>query len=228
MVSAGLKKMLAISACTVDAAGNIKVDSSKPNFEVMINPASYKHDYAIKYNQQETLGQSGGELKFSATDIEKVNFEIVIDGTGVVDSGGSAGDVKTQVDSLKQIVYAYDGTQHEPNAVRLLWGSLIFFGRLTTMSVDYTLFKPSGEPLRAKVGLAFSGFMSKDEESLKANRSSPDLTHIVEVGAGDTLPLLCYKIYKNSSYYTAIARVNNLVSFRGLKLGTRLQFPPLR
>ncbi len=228
MVSTGLKKMLTVSACTVDAAGNISVDSSKQKFEVMLNPSSYKHDFAIQYNTQETLGQSGGELKFSATDLEKVNFDIVIDGTGVVDTGGSLVEVKTQVENLKTIVYDYDGTQHEPTPVRLLWGSLIFFGRLTTMSVDYTLFKPSGEPLRAKVSLAFSGFMSKNEESLKANRSSPDLTHIVEVRAGDSLPLLCYKIYKNPSYYTDIARVNNLGSFRGLEPGTRLQFPPLR
>ena len=96
------------------------------------------------------------------------------------------------------------------------------------MSCEYTLFKPSGEPLRVKIKLSFGGFMSKGEEAKKANRSSPDLTHHIEVRAGDTLPALCYRIYRDSSYYTEIARINNLTSFRTLQPGTRLSFPPLR
>jgi nucleoid-associated protein YgaU len=96
------------------------------------------------------------------------------------------------------------------------------------MSVDYTLFKPSGEPLRAKVKLSFSGFMSKEEEALRANRSSPDLTHLIEVKAGDTLPMLCYRVYKDCSYYLEVAKVNGITNFRDLQLGTKLHFPPLR
>ncbi len=57
------------------------------------------------------------------------------------------------------IVYKYDGSNHEPNHVRVLWGNLIFFGRLESMSVEYTLFKPGGEPLRAKIKLSFSGLI---------------------------------------------------------------------
>ncbi len=225
-VSTGLKKKLTISPCTVDAAGNISVDRSKAAFEVMLNPANYSHSLKIGYDKKKTQGQTGSELKFSAVEPEKVSFDIVIDGTGAVNL--SAPDVKTQVESLKGVVYTYDGTQHEPNHVRLLWGSLIFFGRLESLSLDYTLFKPSGEPLRAKVKLAFAGAMSKEEESLKANRSSPDLSHVVEVKSGDTLPLLCYRIYKNSGYYAEVARANNLVHFRQIKPGTKLHFPPLR
>jgi hypothetical protein len=158
----------------------------------------------------------------------------VIDGTGVVNpstSGESpkgSTDVKTQIQQLEEVVYQFDGDKHEPSPVRLLWGSLIFFGRLETMSVNYTMFKPSGEPLRAKVDISFSGFMSAEEQSLKAKRSSPDFMHIVEVIEGDTLPLLCYRIYKDSSYYTDVARVNNMVNFRNLAPGSRLHFPPLR
>ncbi len=224
--STGLKKKLTISPCTVDAAGNISVDSSKSKFEVMLNPSNYSHGLKIGYDKKKTQGQTGNELKFSAVEPEKVNFDIIIDGTGVVNL--TSPDVKTQVQSLRDVVYTYDGSQHEPNHIRLLWGSLIFFGRLESLSLDYTLFKPSGEPLRAKVKLAFAGAMSKEEEGLKANRSSPDLSHIVEVKAGDTLPLLCYRIYKNSAYYADVARANNLVHFRKIKPGTKLHFPPLR
>jgi len=230
-ISTGLKKKLSVAPCTIDSAGNISVDASKEKFEVMLNPSAYSHSLSLHYNKKKTLGQTGSESKFNAVEPEKVSFDIVIDGTGVVNlpiPGLGSPDVKTQVQQLQEIVYKYDGTKHEPNHVRLLWGSLIFFGRMESMSLDYTLFKPSGEPLRAKVKLSFVGAMSKEEESLKANRSSPDLTHVVEVKAGDTLPLLCYRIYKDSAYYLEIARVNRLVNFRNLKPGTKLHFPPLR
>lgn len=104
----------------------------------------------------------------------------------------------------------YDGENHEPNHVRLLGGSLIFCGRLESMSVEYTLFKPSGKPLRA-------------------NRSSPDLSHVIEVKAGDdALPLLCDRVYKDCSCYLEVARVNHITHFRDIAPGRKLHFPPLR
>ena len=137
------------------------------------------------------------------------------------------GEFRVLIDGKEAIVYQYDGKKHEPSHVRVLWGSQIFFGRLESMSVDNTMFKPSGEPLRAKVQLAFIGFMSKEEEALRANRSSPDMSHLIEVQAGDTLPLLCYRIYRDGGYYAEIARINDLTDFRELRPGTRLRFPPL-
>ena len=225
-ISTGLKKKLKISPCTVDDSGNVTVNDGS-SFEVMLNPSSYSHSYSIGYNQKEALGQLGSDAKFSGIKPEKVSFDMVIDGTGVVALIG-VDDVKTQIGNLTDIVYKYDGSNHEPNHVRLLWGSLIFFGRLESMSVEYTLFKPSGEPLRAKVKLSFSGFMSKEEEALRANRSSPDLSHLIEVKAGDTLPLLCYRVYKDCSYYLEVARINNITNFRDLIPGSKLHFPPLR
>ncbi len=224
-VSTGLKKKLKLSPCTVDDSGNITVNDGS-SFELMLNPSSYSHSYSIGYNKKEALGQLASDTKFSGIKPEKIGFDIVIDGTGVVELSGD--DVKTQVKSLTDIVYKYDGNNHEPNHVRLLWGSLIFFGRLESMSVDYTLFKPSGEPLRAKIKLSFSGFMSKEEEALRANRSSPDLSHQIEVKAGDTLPALCYRVYKDSSYYLEVAKANNITNFRDIEPGSKLHFPPLR
>lgn len=216
---------LSISRCDVSADGTVSVDRSK-TFDVMINPSKYSHQYSIAYNKKKVQGQLGSETKFSTVEPEKVGFEIYLDGTGVVE--GADDDVTTRMQGLTDVVYQYDGAEHEPPHLRILWGSFIFFGRLDALTSEYTLFKPSGEPLRAKVNLSFVGFMSKEEEALAANRTSPDLTHVVSIRAGDTLPLLCQRVYKDASYYLEIARVNDLVDFRSLKPGEQLQFPPLR
>jgi hypothetical protein len=228
-LSTGLKKKLTMNECKVETNGTVTIVNNK--FEVMLNPSSYSHKYSICYSQKKTFGQLGNDSKFSSVSPENISFSMVIDGTGVVNlpiAGVGSPDVKTQIEQLNTIVYKYDGEDHEPNQIRLLWGSLKFFGRLESMSVEYTLFKPSGEPLRAKVNLSFTGFLSKEEAALKANKSSPDLSHIVEVKAGDTLPLLCYRVYKDSSYYTEVAKINKLIDFRHLTPGSILHFPPLR
>ena len=230
-LSTGLKQLLTITPCTVETSGKIKVGAASTGFKVMINPSKFTHGFSIKENENTALGKSSVATKFASYEPETVAFDIVIDGTGVVNlpiPGLGSPDVETQVIELKKVIYKFDGEEHAPRLVRLLWGSFLFFGRLETMTMDYTLFKPSGKPLRAKITLKFSGYVSDPEESLKAKRASPDLNHIVEVKSGDTLPLLCYRIYKDSSYYADVAKVNNLLNFRSLNPGDRLHFPPLR
>ncbi len=227
MATAAVKEKLKISPCQVDEAGNITVDDSLDYFEALINPHTYTHKLEISYNTKKTLGEYGGAPKFSAIKPETLTLPaLVLDGTGVVASD-TLEEVQDLIDRMLGVIYAYNGDNHEPNHVRVLWGNLIFFGRVNSVNIEYTLFRPDGTPLRAKVTLAMIGYMSREESTLRANRSSPDLSHIVEVKAGDTLPLLCNRIYKNSAYYMEVARINNLTNFRSLAPGTKLRFPPL-
>jgi Contractile injection system tube protein len=221
---------LTITQLNVAPDGTVSVNRSK-RFTALLNPGDYKHQRAISYSQQEVLGQLGSESKFSAVGPDKLNFSLMFDGTGVVppNTPADAGkDVSTQLRELNEVVYQYDGNHHEPSHVRLLWGTLSMDARMESMSTAFNLFKSSGEPLRAKVELGFVSFVTKKEASLLANRSSPDLTHRVLVREGDTLPLLCQRIYGDARYYLQVARHNGLAGFRLLVPGTTLHFPPLR
>ena len=224
----GAKTRLLMTRFTVRPDGTTQLEPGV-RFEAMINPAEFKHSAGISYDKQKTLGEAAANPKFSAVDDEKVSFALVLDGTGVVPGAGARTPVavKTHLEQLRKVIYQYVGTRHEPPHVRLLWGSLIFFGRLESMSTQYTLFKPSGEPLRAKVDLSFVGAMSKRESELVSNRSSPDLSHRVQVREGDTLPLLCERIYGDSGYYLDVAAFNRLADFPRLQPGRHLHFPPL-
>jgi hypothetical protein len=212
----------------VSGSNQINVDNSK-SYKLLINPAEFSHERSICYNTKRTLGQNGNPVRFSAVNPDKISFSVVFDGTGVVPpQAGTPSEVSDQIDALGNIVYTYQGDHHEPNHVQVLWGTLIFYGRLQSMSLNYTLFKSSGAPLRARAEMAFLGFVSKEEGRLAANRSSPDLSHSVLVIEGDTLPLLCQRIYGDSRYYPEVAAFNGLREFRRLQPGARLHFPPLR
>ncbi len=224
-----LKKKLTMTACTVTANGSITEHKDR-KFEAMLNPSSFNHKHKICYSEKKKFGQIGSDSKFDAMLPDTVSFELLLDGTGVARTpvpGLRGADVKTQVEELNR-VFEYDGETHEPNHVKILWGALLFYGRLQSMSIDYTLFKLSGEPLRAKVKLVFQGFITKKEEQLIKNQSSPDLTHRIEFRDGDSLPLLCHRVYEDCSYYLEVARVNDISSINDIRPGTWLVFPPLR
>lgn len=226
--STSAKSRMTIVRYTVSKTGTTTIDDSV-SFKVMLNPADVKHTRGIVYDKKKAQGQPALDPRFAAADVETLAFALVVDGTGVAPllPGETRRDVKIQLDQLNKVIYQYIGGQHEPGRVRLLWGTLIFFGRLQHMSTHYTLFKPGGAPLRAKVDLSFIGAMSKRETELVSNLSSPDLTHLVEVRDGDTLPLLCNRIYGDPGYYLDVARFNQLTDFRNLKPGGKLHFPPL-
>lgn len=217
----------------INAYANSDFTGEVGNFTVYINPAKYSHKYKIQYNDVQAQGASGGSPNFNKTPSETVNFELVFDATGVVPSPNPAnpaaptGGVTTQIDAFKRLVFNFNGKIHSPNFLKLAWGSLLFNCRLSTLSITYTLFKPDGSPLRARADASFLGFNDEETLALMAKKSSPDLSHVLMVKAGDTLPLMCYGVYGSSAYYPEVARVNGLTDFRQLMVGSQLLFPPV-
>jgi len=224
---------LKIIRCKIDN-DQISEESGDANtFEATINPEKYTHKFGLQYSGATdgggAIGKSAAVTKFSKAEAEKLDFSITLDGTGVVPDT-DMDTVADQIAKLRDIAYDYDGDTHEPNPVKIVWGDGLegFFGRLTSMSVDYTLFHPDGAPLRAKITLSFVEAVTEGMEAVEANRSSPDMTHMVMVRDGDTLPLLCHRIYNDAARYLEVARINNLDGFRSLMPGTLLRFPPIR
>lgn len=220
---------LKIIKCKFDSGEIVSVGDT---FEAMINPESYSHSLGLKYGSIDgknvPVNKCRAIPKYAAPEPQKLGFTIILDDTGVVP--GTRQTIAQQVDQLRKVVYDYAGEEHEPTPVKIIWGSGLkeFYGRLTTMGIDYTLFDQDGKALRAKIKLDFIEAYTVDMEALKAKRRSPDLTRVVRVRMGDTLPLLCHQIYKDAGKYLDIARFNDLDSFSDLVPDTLLRFPPMR
>ncbi len=195
-------------------------------YSVMINPSSMKHDRSITYDKKQALGTSGAQLKYLKTPSETLRFEITIDCTGVVDSTKT--DLFKEMDDLEKIVYDYDGEIHKPHFVQLIWGSQVFNGVMKSMNTTYTLFKPDGTPLRAKIAFTFSNYISVKKMEMRDAKKSPDLTHQTIVVEGENLPMLCNKYLNDSKFYIQVARFNDLNKFRKLMSGEKLIFPPVQ
>ena len=89
------------------------------------------------------------------------------------------------------------------------------------------MFAPDGTPLRAKLAISVTEHIDTTLINKILKLESPDLSKAIVVNAGDTLPLLCFKEYGDSSLYPKVAKVNNLKNYRKLEQGMELLFPPI-
>lgn len=189
---------------------------------MLVNPVEYSKNSGIKYNNPQSVGEKSPTFK--GFEDEGFSVKFYLDNTGVI-SGSDP--IDKSIKELERVCEEYVGDIHETPFIKVVWGTLNFKGRLSRKNVKYTMFGDDGEPLRAEVDLQISYYIDvKTDEKLK-NTSSPDLSHLFTVKAGDTLPQLCKEVYGSIGYVTDVARVNGLSGFRHLIPGTKLLFPPL-
>ncbi len=192
-------------------------------FEMQVNPNNIKFGKTIQQNTSSTPGTGSPNKKYAKHKETTFSFDVLLDATGVI----SIINIKDEVKKLEDTVYKLNSGTHEPNYVLISWGDFIYKGVLTSLNYDYTLFSPEGQPLRVKASLTFDGHMSLEEAAVVENKQSPDLSRLITLKAGESLPYWCGKIYGDASYCTDVARYNHLTGFRHIEPGTKIMFPPL-
>jgi len=233
---------------------NFKEQQSEP-MEALINPEGYKETFNIEYDESQAPGNDGNAPKFNKITPGEFTFRMLFDSTGVFNSIDNADealesisenitafkpsflDEKTDevdrgvyddIEKFKKLTISFNGSTHQNNSLIIAWGPLLVKCKLTKLDIDYKLFNASGYPIRAEATISCINTISDDERKALENKQSPDLTHIRYAKAGDSLPLMAYRIYGDSKYYLEVAKANNLLNFRRLKAGQKIIFPPLK
>jgi len=137
--------------------------------------------------------------------------------------------VDEYIDKIKNLAYDFKGKEHRPSFLKIEWGSIkSFICVCKKISVKYSLFNVDGSALRGTIELSLSETVDFKTKLKQAEKSSPDLTHVRIVKAGDSLPLMTYRIYGDSSYYLEVAKANGLASISAIKPGDKIYFPPVK
>lgn len=224
---------------TIVAFSDENFSSQVSQFSVQVNPENYKLSYRTEFDDTQAPGSSAANLRFNRILPNDMTFEFLFDNSGVLTTpsllpavfnpfgGGSNTDVTGQLNTFMATVINYNGSSHEPYYVKLIWGTLLFMGRLTNLDVDYTLFGADGTPIRAIAKATFRSSMSDTQQAAANDNQSPDITHVRTFQASDTFTLLADQIYGTENHYIDAAAFNQLNSFRKIPQGTQLYFPPL-
>jgi len=202
------------------------VAKKKGEINAFINPSTYARNYTAVYQNTPETDASAPTQVFKRVGESDLKLNFFVDGTGVVPLGTYA-NVDAYVDAFTNLVCGFQGDIHRPYYLLITWGRLKFTCVCTKADVTYTLFTPDGNALRANIDAVFAESIDYKTKAMAAEKSSPDLTHMRVVKAGDTLPLMTYRIYGDSKYYIQVAKRNGLSNFNAIKPGDVLYFHPL-
>lgn len=207
-------------------------------FEVTINPETYTTRHRIEFCDTQAPGTSMPILKFNKIAAQEINFDFLFDSTGVIKDAtvlsvavanpfAKPKSVADEIDAFRKNIIEYRKDIHRPYFLKIHWGTLLFKCVLTSMDIEYKLFKSDGTPIRALARCAFKGTIEEDLRKALENKQSPDVTHERLIKEGDRLSLMTYKIYNQQNYLLPVAAFNQLDGFRNMRPGTKIYFPPV-
>jgi nucleoid-associated protein YgaU len=199
--------------------------SSTDELECMFRPNKISHSKGSTWTSTPGAQKEVPISKYGGGQPQKWTLELFFDTT---DSGV---DVRTKyINKLMKLVK--QGSSKEPPACEFTWGS-ISTGKcyVESLSVDYTLFLPSGKPIRAEVsGVTFVEYNPTPPASSSptnpTSRSEARETWIVH--EGERLDWIAYQVYHDSAAWRHIALTNNLNNPTELRPGQILKLVPRR
>lgn len=153
---------------------------------------------------------------------------------------GKTLDVRVQTNqivALTRIERKNSGQKCGPPVCEISWGpqppespgvpfvsDLPFFGVVTNLTQNFLMFRPSGEPVRARLSVTFSEYNLPKKNK---QENDPDLT-THRVTRGDTLSAIAARYYADPGQWRVIAAANAIDDPRHLQIGQSLAIPQLR
>ena len=120
-----------------------------------------------------------------------------------------------------------DSDLHTPPICFFVWGSFIFRCIITSATKKFTMFLPSGVPVRATLTVSLKEYKDDQTQLKEASFESADRTKVWHAKQGDTLWSIAATEYGDPTLWRPIAEKNKICNPRALTPGTDLVIPPL-
>ncbi|QEO14095.1 peptidase M23 [Agromyces intestinalis] len=181
------------------------------SIEFQMNPKEITMSKSAGWKvEKQKKASSAPPATYQGPDPQKLSVELFLDDT----RGGGGDTVVARVEKLFQACAPTKDSQRgdtpSPPWVRFTWGVLAgFVGYIKSVSAKYTLFSPTGTPLRAVCTVALEEIA---DAPAKQNPTSgglkPRRVHVVH--EGDTLAGIAYREYGNAALWRQVAEVNGI------------------
>lgn len=216
--------------------------AAAPEFiPVQFNPTELSLEKSVQLAEIGIPGLDTPLLQFVRGQNERMTLELFFDTTE-----DGMGDDTVSVTTLTDRVYELvkiEPEGHAPPVCTFLWNAHFpgadvskhvgnqrrndFQFVLESVSQRFTLFSPTGVPLRATLSVTLREYKALDEQLDQLNLSSPDRTHSHVVQRGETLSAVAYRYYRRPEDWRPIAEKNEIDDPRRLAPGLFLTVPPI-
>lgn len=219
-MSTGLEKAV---ICQLDKNGNVV-----KRVQVMFNPKEYSLAKQNSWQTGQNPKANVPEFEFSGGQPTTLRLQLLFD------TYAERKDVRSvYTNALYQMMIVNDDLKDpknqkgRPPIVRFQWGEEIGFDAvITSLNQRFTLFLPSGIPVRAVVDVTFQevkdpGFKAAQNPTSRGAGGE----RVWTVSEGDTLAWIAFNVYNDSTRWRPIADANQLTSLRQLPSGMQLEIP---
>jgi Contractile injection system tube protein len=202
-----------------------------PLIPVQFNPGEYTLSKGAQIAEIAIPGIDSPILQFVRGQTQTLTMELFFDTTEGGMGEGSVTDVRTLTEPMYQLVKIQSNT-HAPPRVRFFWGTGISFRAIVeSIQQKFTLFNPSGIPLRATLSVNFKEYQTLEEQLKRLNLQSADHSKKRLVKRGETLALIAYEEYGDPNEWRRIfeAKANEglIPNPRRLRSGVEIAIPTI-
>lgn len=199
----------------------------------MYNPSTISLSYQTDYRVDEFINSVAQSNRYRKARPGGLTLDLIFD----YSLPGNSRSVDEQLAALRELCCEVDPGSGEPYFLKVSWGNLrwngrgYFAGRMSALTVHYTLFDRDGTPLRAQASLTLTAdeslVLQNAEGSLKAPSEViipvPDMSTLPLLVSLTSLGTLAASAAMNTDYLT-VAYMNNLSSLSDLVPGQPMRF----
>lgn len=197
------------------------------SLSVMYNPDALAFSYHTDYTPDTFVNTNRQSNRYVQTRPGGLTLELLFDGK----MPGNRKTVDWQLSELKALCYDVNPAGGEPRYLQVKWGAMrwigrgYFSGRISTMSIRYTLFDRDATPVRASVTLELTADGSLSLQEAVNQLQAPEKA-VVTVPDQTPFPMTVSKAgseLPDPPDYLETAAANDLDSLDGCKPGDTLQ-----
>lgn len=215
-----------------------KVNPADPNPEgikVLFNPNSYSITKSVTWSaprsttgdaQPTSITTNAPVLSFGGGGSRVLTLELFFDVTEMAGATPPVNDVRALTNQIVALTMIDPDVQRPPTC-EVSWGTqpkgsdFPFVGVVSNLTQRFTLFRATGEPVRASLSVVFTEFLDPE---VSQRGTDPEMTTRV-VKRGDTLSGIAADVYRDPTRWRVIAEANNLDDPRSLDIGATLRIP---
>lgn len=212
-----------------------RAPSQLAEITVLFNPNSYTVEKTVNWGGLRG-SKDGGQtqsklnapsLSFGGGASRQLTLELFFD---VTESRDPRADVRVETNKLVALTRIMRDKQNpRPPVCEVTWGraptdsDFPFVGVVSHLTQKFTLFRATGEPVRATLNVTFLEFIEPQKDRRKTD---PELTtHVVK--RGDTLSGIAARLYRNPALWRVIAEANRIDDPRRQPPGRVLTIPKI-
>ena len=208
----------------------VKDDEDAPSdsepIECMFNPTEYSLSRSNSVQRNESPQQVGGTPHYSGSGPLSLTMQLFFD-----DFAALEGDVTPNISKLLTWTVPKDAqaANARPPKVGFDWGNpqlSEFWGYITSIRINYTVFRMNGTPVQAKVDLTVEEVQPpQDPPPTNPTSHAINSNRIRTLNEGETLQGLAYRELGKATYWRAIAELNDIDDPMAVQAGQSLIMP---